>query len=128
MGKITASATQLKPDGRYKSILASMFNSFVANYLVRLHGGTHVTASIASSLPMPRPPRDSMTFGRVAALARELAGSSASKDAYVELQALAALLYGCRAADFSHVLDTFPLVDSGIRHACDEAFTKLEPC
>ena len=33
--------------------LCGIFNSFVANYLVRLRGGTHVTASIVASLPDP---------------------------------------------------------------------------
>jgi hypothetical protein len=114
-------------DADLQWFLCGMFNSFVANYLVRLHGGTHVTASMVSSLPMPMPARDSTAFVRIAILARALAEPHDTDDAYVELQALAASLYGCGTADFSHVLDTFPLVDSGIRYACHAAFTKLEP-
>jgi hypothetical protein len=109
-----------------------MFNSFVANYLVRLHGGTHVTASVMSSLPMPMPARDSTAFVRATTLARALAAASGSEGDYVELQALAARLYGCTAADFSHVLGTFPLIERGVRDACRTAFDRLEsdgsPC
>jgi len=112
--------------------LCGMFNSFVANYLVRLHGGTHVTASIVSSLPMPRPARDSTAFVRVTTLARALADANDMTDAYIELQALAARLYGCSSADFAHVLDTFPLIERHVRDACRTAFDRLEsvgsPC
>jgi hypothetical protein len=114
----------LDPDAQW--FLCGMFNSFVANYLVRLHGGTHVTASIISSLPMPMPTRDSASFVRITTLARALAEPGDRADAYVELQAHAGRLYGCSPADFSHVLDTFPLVDSRIRHACHAAFRTLE--
>ena len=44
--------------------LAGIFNSFVANYLVRLRVSTHVTVAIVERLPMPRPRRGSAAFGR----------------------------------------------------------------
>ena len=106
--------------------LCGIFNSFVANYLVRLRGGTHVTASIVASLPVPKPARDSAVFARVAALAITLASPDASAGAHAELQARAARLYGCDGAGFSHVLETFPLVDRNERDACARAFDELE--
>ena len=42
-----------------------MLNSFVANYLVRLQVGTHVTASLMSRLPVPRVSRESPHFERL---------------------------------------------------------------
>ena len=106
--------------------LCGIFNSFVANYLVRLRGGTHVTASIVASLPIPKPARDSAVFVRIAALALTLASPDASAGAHAELQARAARLYGCDGAGFSHVLETFPLVDRDERDACARAFDELE--
>ena len=49
-------------DDDEQAFLCGIFNSFVANYLVRLRVGTHVTTSIIGRLPVPRPPRDSAVF------------------------------------------------------------------
>ena len=106
--------------------LCGIFNSFVANYLVRLRGGTHVTASTVAALPIPKPARDSAAFARIAALALTLASPDARAGAHAELQARAARLYGCDGAGFSHVLETFPLVDRDERGACARAFAELE--
>ena len=42
--------------------LCGVFNSFVANYLVRLRGGTHVPAAVIHQLPVPVVPRE---FGNI---------------------------------------------------------------
>ena len=39
--------------------LCGVFNSFVANYLIRLRGGTHVPAAVIHQLPVPVLARDS---------------------------------------------------------------------
>ena len=95
-------------------VLCALLNSFVANYLVRLHvnDARHRLAPGAAcpcrSSPPPRP-----CFGRLAALSRTLStGSSRAEDTpeYAELQAIVARLYDLTADDFTHILDTFPLV------------------
>ena len=55
-------------DDDEQAFLCGVFNSFVANFLVRLRVGTHVTTSIIARLPVPRPPRDSAAFREIAAL------------------------------------------------------------
>jgi len=97
--------------------LCGVFNSFVANYLVRLRGGTHVTSSAIARLPVPRPHRAGVQH--IAALARALSKSGdLAGDDYVQLQARVARLYGLDASAFEHVLDTFPLVSAAVRESC----------
>jgi len=93
-----------------QAFLCGIFNSFVANYLVRLRVGTHVTTSIIARLPVPRPPRDSAAFRAIAALSLRLSAEPADLAAAAQLQARVAKLYGLVASEFQHVLDTFPLV------------------
>jgi len=102
--------------------LCGMFNSYVANYLVRLRVTTHVTVAIVDRLPMPRPPRTSPAFREMVALANRIARDAADRSAAASLQALAASLYGLDAAEFEHVLNTFPLVDAAERGAALETF------
>jgi hypothetical protein len=90
--------------------LCGMLNSFVANYIVRLQVGTHVTASLMSRLPVPRPSRSTPAFSRIAALADALRLAPGNVGAHAELQASAARLYGLTAGQLQHVLDSFPLV------------------
>ncbi|NUR56933.1 MAG: N-6 DNA methylase [Acidobacteria bacterium] len=103
--------------------LCGMFNSFVANYLVRLRGGTHVTAATMDLLRVPKPARTDPALTQVAARARDLAGNSADTNAYVNLQVRAAQLYRLSANEFAHVLATFPLVDASLRAACERLAT-----
>jgi hypothetical protein len=100
--------------------LLGLLNSLVANYLVRLHVTTHVTASLMSRLPVPRPSPQSGEFNRLAALARSLAstGISENTDAYAELNAIAANLYGVTTDQYAFILDSFPLVPKTLRDAC----------
>jgi hypothetical protein len=102
--------------------LCGMLNSFVANYIVRLQVGTHVTASLMSRLPVPRPSRSSPAFGRVAGLADALRSSPWNVAAHAELQACAARLYGLDAGQLRHVLDSFPLVSLEERAGVLKAF------
>jgi hypothetical protein len=102
--------------------LCGMFNSFVANYLVRLRGGTHVTAATIDLLRVPKPARTDPSLHAIAALARQLSGNPEEPHAYVQLQAHAAWLYGLSRDEFDHVLTTFPLIRADIRKACSVAF------
>jgi hypothetical protein len=101
--------------------LCGMFNSFVANYLVRLRGGTHVTAATIDLLRMPKPSQHDPVLHEIATLARQLSRNPYDEPAYVDLQARAAALYGLSREEFDHVLGTFPLIDAGIRRACSAA-------
>ena len=74
--------------------LCGVFNSYVANYLVRLRVTTHVTTAIVRQLRVPVVgPRDA-GFTRVVRLTnRLLAARGADLPAYIELQAVVSRLY-----------------------------------
>jgi hypothetical protein len=99
-------------------VLCGLLNSFVANYLLRLRVGTHVTVSLVSRLPVPFMRTGDSRFQRLGSLARALARSGAAVEgmsAYAELQGLIGHLYGLTAAEFAHVLSTFPLIAAETR-------------
>jgi hypothetical protein len=101
--------------------LLALLNSFVANYFVRLHVTTHVTTAIVARLPAPRPARGSQTHRALSSLARRLTqGVDRDLEAYVELQARVAGLYGLSRDQFAHIVSTFPLVDGAVRMAAVE--------
>lgn len=104
-------------DLEIQHFLCGVFNSFVANYLVRLRVNTHVSVAIIERLPVPRPPRDSPAFLDVVRLSRALASTPGDRDAAARLQASVGFLYGCTDAEFQHVLDSFPLVPVEERYA-----------
>jgi len=97
-------------DDDVQQFLCGMFNSYVANYLVRLRVGTHVSAGIIARLRVPRPAPGSVALRRIAGLSRRLARRPGDRDAAARLQAMAAMLYRLTPAEFQHVLNTFPLV------------------
>jgi hypothetical protein len=108
-------------DDTAQHFLCAMFNSYVANFLVRTRVGTHVTSAIIDRLPVPRPGREDDGFREAVRLARRLArGPDAA--AAAQLQAVAARLYGLSADGFAHVLDTFPLVPDTERAAALDSF------
>ena len=101
-------------------VLCALFNSFVANYLIRLRVNTHVTVSLVSRLRVPVLDRDSRTFRRLSALAQTLMHSPAAAERqpeYAELQGLVANLYGLTESEFVHVLSTFPLIAEDVKSA-----------
>jgi hypothetical protein len=106
------------PDVASQRVLCGLLNSFVANYLVRLRVTTHVTTTIVDRLPVPRPARGTPAFLELASLSAVLARQPDDAEATVRLQAAAARLYGLSAAEFQLVLDSFPLVDPGVRQHC----------
>jgi hypothetical protein len=102
--------------------LCGVFNSFVANYLVRLRGGTHVPAAVIHQLPVPVPPGDSDAFKVIVSLSRAAAGDAAVR---AELQARVTRAYGLDERDLVHVLATFPLVPEDERNAALDAFRRV---
>jgi hypothetical protein len=109
-------------DEEVQWFLCGIFNSFVANYLVRLRGGTHVPAAVIHELPVPVVSRDSPTFVRIAALARSGASEAAAR---AEVHGLSAMAYGLDETDLVHVLGTFPLVAEDERNAALTAFRRV---
>ena len=107
------------PDLRSQYFLCGIFNSFVANYLVRMRVGTHVTAALVERLAVPKPAAEGGTFREIAGLARRLTRGSGDAP---RLQALVARLYGLSDASFAHVLGKFPLVSREERDAALSAF------
>ena len=102
--------------------LCGIFNSFPANYLVRLRGGTHVSAAAIHQLAVPVLSRDSPAFVRIVALAR---AAALDEDARAEIHGRSAVAYGLDESDFAHVLSTFPLVPQHERRAALAAFRRV---
>jgi hypothetical protein len=94
--------------------LIGLFNTFVLNYLVRLRVTTHVTTAVVEALPVPRRCDAPDTFERLAAVSRLLARRQDDAQ-FVRLQAVVAGLYQLSVEEFSHILETFPLVPKEIR-------------
>ena len=111
---------------RAQHFLCGLFNSLVVNYLVRLRVTTHVTTAIVEQLPLPRWEAAPATAREIAALARVLARREAPA-AFARLNALVARLYQLSAAEFEHVLATFPLVDVAERERALAEFLEGRP-
>jgi N-6 DNA Methylase/Eco57I restriction-modification methylase len=109
-------------DEEDQQFLCGVFNSYVANYLVRLRVGTHVTAAIMQRLPVPRPDRRGPAFRTIVDLTRRLLRAPRDAAAAASLQAGAARLYGLDARAFAHVLGRFPLVADREKAAARDAF------
>lgn len=101
-------------DDEVQHFLCGVFNSYVANYLVRMRVGTHVSAAIVARLPVPKPERTDPRFRAVVRAARRLAQG---RDAglLAQLNVLVSTLYGLSQGQFARVLETFPLVSPGER-------------
>ncbi|HWK11214.1 MAG TPA: N-6 DNA methylase [Vicinamibacterales bacterium] len=104
--------------------LCGVFNSLVANYLIRLRGGTHVPAAVIHRLPVPCPPMGDSRVRDIARLAERMSHRKTLEDE-AELNARAADLYQIDAPDLTHVLSTFPLVEDGLKSAIAAAFSSL---
>ena len=102
-------------------VLCCLLNSFAANYLVRMWVTTHLGTATVERLPVPRPPATSWHAGRLRDLGRDLLQAGGRHPAaYAEAQGLAALLYGLSPAEFALVLESFPLIESGVKEAAAE--------
>jgi hypothetical protein len=102
--------------GRQRCLLA-LFNSLVANYLVRLQVTTHVTVTLMSRLPVPRP--GARAVRELAALARSLERTGIGDiPTYARLNAIVAALYQLTPEQYEHIVSTFPLLDARVRATC----------
>ncbi|MGH9408731.1 MAG: Eco57I restriction-modification methylase domain-containing protein [Vicinamibacterales bacterium] len=110
-------------DADVHAFLCGIFNSFVANYLVRLRGGTHVPASVIHELPVPFLERDDGRFRAIVSLARR--AHDRGRESRAELQARVAHLYGVSPEDFEHITGTLPLVPLREREAARDALRAL---
>ena len=108
--------------------LLGLLNSFVANFLVRARVTTHVTTGLMARLPVPRPVAQSSLFDELVELSQEIAAIGVGQAAtqYARLNAVAARAYGLDGAQFAYVIDTFPLIDSGVRARAREEFALLD--
>jgi hypothetical protein len=101
-------------------------NSFVANYLVRMWVTTHLGTTTVERLPVPRPPEASWIGARIRRLGHDLLHAGGRLPAaYAEVQALTAHLYGLSRAEFTLVLESFPLIEPEVKAAASEHFTRL---
>jgi hypothetical protein len=115
--------TPLDADAQH--FLCGIFNSYVANYLVRCRINTHVGAGVIARLAVPKPARDSAAFRAIGRLAASLCSGTHDESAAATLQALVARLYDLTEDQFLHVLETFPLVDRAARAAAASAFCDI---
>jgi hypothetical protein len=115
--------TPLDVDAQH--FLCGVFNSYVANYLVRCRINTHIGAGVIARLPVPKPARDSEAFRRISEIAARLCAGAQDAAAVATLQALVARLYDLTEDQFVHVLETFPLVDRAVRDRAASAFCDI---
>jgi hypothetical protein len=113
-------------DDDIHTFLCGVLNSFVANYLVRLRVGTHVTVSIIEQLPVPRFSSGSPAFRAIVALTERVIATPGDLATRSELQAYVGHAYRLRSVEFQYVLDTFPLVPLDERQAAMEAFSLFD--
>jgi hypothetical protein len=104
---------------RIQWFLCGVFNSFIANYLVRRRASTHVPASTIHQLPVPTAHDD--LVATIAALARSLSSSDDERVA-IDLQCAVSALYDLSPAELDHVLAGFALVPRSFRDAVSEGF------
>jgi hypothetical protein len=104
-------------------VLCALFNSYPANFLVRLRVSTHVTLTVMDALPVPRPASGSALHADLLRAARILASDPTEYAATADMHAAAARAYGLTRAEFEHVLASFPLVPAGQRQAALESRT-----
>ncbi len=104
--------------------LCGVFNSLIANYLIRLRGGTHVPAAVIHRLPVPCPPLGEARLREVARLAEQMSLHRA-RTIEAELNARVAELYQIEMNELTHVVSTFPLVEEETRTAILGAFSAL---
>jgi len=107
--------------------LCGMFNSFVANYLIRLRVTTHVTTSAIARLPLPRPAPHTDAFRSIVRTTASMCATPNDDVTRAELQARAAHAYGLDRAQFDHVLSTFPLVPDAERAQAASCFCGIVP-
>jgi hypothetical protein len=108
-----------------RGFLCGVFNSWVLNFVARSLMGGHLTTTLVESLPVPgRESARGQVGGRVARIARRLAGRGAPAGLEARLQAEVAHLYGLAGAEFRSVLASFPLVPESERNLAARWFDR----
>jgi hypothetical protein len=106
--------------------LCGLLNGYVANYLVRIRGGTHVPAAAMRRLPVPRLYETQLAFARIVEWSTRLATHRGNASTVARLHAATARAYGITEGDLRHILSTFPLVPEAERSDVLEAFRTEE--
>jgi hypothetical protein len=109
---------------RSQYFLCALFNSFVVNFLVRLRVTTHVTTAVVEQLPIPTAETAPGAFRQIAALGRLLCRRR-DPAALAMLNARVAELYQLSAAEFAHILETFPLIAAEDRESALRQFKAM---
>src|SRR5262249_60757532 len=112
-------ATPLPLSAKY--FLCGIFNSLMVTSLARMRVTPHVTPAVVEGLPLPTPEHAPAAFEEIASLARALERRF-DAHGYARLNARVAHLYQLSADEFSHVLDTFPLVPMEDRRLAQSVF------
>jgi hypothetical protein len=111
--------TDLEDDAQ--AFLCGVLNSYVANFLIRMRVGTHVTTAIVARLPVPKPSGGDRRFAHVAACAHSLT-LEPDGEVLAEINGVVASLYGLKIEEFEHILGTLPLIPAADREAALRAF------
>lgn len=108
-----------------QEFLCACLNSFVINAVVRMLMGSHITTTLAGSLPIPVWRGDAIDR-TIALLVRRLARPAAPQRVMARLQGLVAHRFGLTRETFQHVLAGFPLVPSTERAAALEWYERYD--
>lgn len=100
---------------RRQLYLCGLVNSLVADWFVRRFLGSHVTARLMSTVPVPRVPADRVVGRRTAALVLRLMRQPDDAEALIALQVLAAALYGLDREAMTVIVRDFPRLDPVVR-------------
>jgi hypothetical protein len=102
-------------------VLCALFNSYPANFLVRLRVSTHVSLAVMDTVPVPRPHAGTALYVELLRCAKLVTADPAHRPAAADMHALAARAYGLTHEEFAHVLSTFPLVPAEERQQALES-------
>jgi hypothetical protein len=104
--------------------LCALFNSFVLNAVVRMLMGSHVTTTLAASLPVPEW-RGDRVDRQIVSLAQQLAQGQPIADAGGHLQALVAHRFELTRDELEHLLDGAPGLPDSDRAAVVSWFERI---
>lgn len=110
---------------RLQWLLCGLFNSFVVNFLARLHVVTHVTTRIVERLPVPTAEQIGPSSSNEIAAAARVLSRGIREPLVAWLNATVAARYQLTESEFAHVLATFPLVPRAERDAALRVFQRL---
>lgn len=95
--------------------LCGLVNSLAADWFVRRFLGSHVTARLMSTVPVPRPPANRGVSRRTVNLVLRLMRQPDDAEALIALQVLAATLYSLDRRAMAVILRDFPRLDPAVR-------------